>query len=104
MSLSQHLRAPNATHNYTKTAQTPDISDSDLGDSSRSHGVKTSLFENHREFEPSVGAGIPNGKKPHFFKPSMWLYEILSLVLSAAIFTTIVVVLAVYDGKPSTLR
>ncbi|KAH8711959.1 hypothetical protein GQ44DRAFT_431259 [Phaeosphaeriaceae sp. PMI808] len=39
--------------------------------------------------------------KPFFLHPSMWLWEILSLVLAIIVLATIVAVLAAYDKKPS---
>jgi hypothetical protein len=40
-------------------------------------------------------------RKPHMLHPSMWLYEILSLTLAALILVALVIVLAVYNRKPS---
>lgn len=40
-------------------------------------------------------------KKPFFVHPSLWMWELLSLAAAALVLVTVIVILAVYDGKPS---
>jgi hypothetical protein len=39
--------------------------------------------------------------KPFFLHTSMWMWEMLSFALAALVFLAIIIVLAIYDGKPS---
>jgi hypothetical protein len=41
--------------------------------------------------------------KPFFLHPSMWMWEVLSVSLSASVFIAIIIVLAIYDGKTSPI-
>jgi hypothetical protein len=41
--------------------------------------------------------------KPFFLHTSMWMWEVLSVSLSASVFIAIIIVLAIYDGKPSPI-
>lgn len=40
-------------------------------------------------------------RKPFFLHPSMWMWEVVSIVFSVLIFIAIVTVLVIYNGKPS---
>jgi hypothetical protein len=45
----------------------------------------------------------PNPPKPHLLHPSMWLYEVASLLSAIYILGGTIIVLAIYDNKPSPI-
>lgn len=49
------------------------------------------------------GQVFGTGPKPLFLHPDMWLWEVLSVGFAILLLAALVVVLAVYDGKPGPL-
>jgi hypothetical protein len=70
--------------------------------SSHTRGEST---DNLLEYDPTVRhTSLPVTSascKPHFLGPTMWIYEILSLLLAVLILGTVVTILALFDKKPS---
>lgn len=74
--------------------------------SSRSKNSQLESTETLLKPEGSSGHGCPlpainASRKPFLLHPSMWMWEMLSLVLAAAILVTIVAILTAFDKKPS---
>ena len=65
------------------------------------HESTDTLLKHDSEGSHVTPAALSTGRKPHFLRPTMWMYEILSLSLAIFILAAITTVLAVYDGKPS---
>jgi hypothetical protein len=42
-----------------------------------------------------------DSRKPHFLGPTMWMYEILSLLLAVSILGAVIIILTLFDNKPS---
>lgn len=43
----------------------------------------------------------PVSRKLHLLKPTLWMFEVLSLFLAASVLTALSIVLALYNNKPS---